>query len=414
MYYNLRTVEHNRMVFLMLFLTLSCRIVIQMMPNMGFPIISTILSVASTLCVLYCFVKTLISKGIVADKIQFILFLIYSSILTYELYYSKIIPLDDCSGVDEMSSYLRSTITIAILSLLAYPISMHVNFVRFAKLTTILILIFTSIYSYRIGFMWYTFAYDLSKADASLYLPSGFIGGLVMSGFVGLMLCCNLYLYNKWSSNKFLNYILFSIILVIGLVQQAMLVERGPLLFFIMTMIIVFASKGVLASKYAFGLIGVLLILVLFSDELISLMQNLFPAISEKFTDTTGSGRYGEGSITNAAIKQINEYPILGYHCRITQSSCLGVYPHNIILELIMTVGLFITIPFLYLLYKASVQSYKLIKYGKPESLIAIIFIFRLLRLMTSGTIVTNIQFWFSFSFVLATIKYIDFSNQNK
>lgn len=404
----------SNIVFLMLFLTLSCRIVIIMMPQLGLPIVSTLLAAGSIFSIFYCALNAYSLKEVVVNITYLLLFLIYSGFVCYQAFFSNIIALDECLGIDDQSTFIRTTFVILFLSLLANQISKHLDFVKFAKFTVILNLVFIAIYNWRIGFTWYTISYGLSRAEAELYLPSGYISGLVMNGFVGLFMCCNLFLYNKWAKNKFLNYFIFISFLVIGLVLQALLVERGPLLFFAITLLITLIAKGILSPRYGIIIALTLLLTYIFSEDLLALAHSWFPAISDKFTDTTGAGRYGEGSLTTVAIKQIMNHPLYGYHCRLTDSTWYGVYPHNVILELVMTVGVFIAAPIVVLLYKAFKQSYILIKYDCPESLIAILFIFRFLRLMTSGTIVTDIQFWFSFAFVLATIKYIDFSTQNK
>lgn len=393
-------------LFIMLFLTLSCRIAIMMMPGFGLPIISTFLVAWASLCRFYSAFSAFKTKEIVINIPFTTLFIIYTGFVLYQTFYSNIIPSDQCLGIDDLPAFIRSSFIILILSLLPYHLSKYLDFVKFAKWTVILILLFVIIYSIRIGFVWYTLAYGLSRAEAEQIMPAGFIGGLAMNGFVGLMMCCNLYLYDKWTKSKFWNYLIFISLLIIGLVLQAMLVERGPILFFAATFLIMFTAKGIFSPKFCVVISVVVFLFVIFSGDILLLLNNIFPAISDKFTDFSGSGRYGDDSITSISIDKILEHPFFGFHCRMTDDRWFGTYPHNIILELLMTVGVFISIPIFYYLYKALIHCYQLIKYDRPEALFAIIFLYRFLCLMTSGTIVANTQFWFSLAFVLSSLKY--------
>ena len=399
-------------VFYLMLLTLSCRCFISLMPTLGFPLVSTVLAASCLLCQVYCFVYAIERGQIVVNQSINMLFLIYTVFITYQLFFSGIIVPDICDGApNNIVELIRSTIDIVILCQLPFIVSRYLDFYKFAKWTCLVILLFAFIYNQRIGFFYYPLVAGLGHKAREMIVPSGFIDGLTMGNFVGLMMCCAIFLFGKWCDNKkIISIIIPSVILFLGMFLMMMIGQRGPVLFIFFTIMICMVAKGAASRWVSVSIMLIFLVVSLFFDQILSLLDNLFPVIMERFSETGGSGRYGdENSIFAISLKQILDHPFFGYHCRLLSTGLEGSYAHNIVLELLMTVGFVFTIPILYFLYKAFVQSYKLIKYDKPEALIGIIFIYKTLCLLTSASIVLNIHFWFSFMFILATIKYVDF-----
>lgn len=386
------------------------------MPTLGFPLVSTTLAALCLLCQVYCFAYSIKRGLIVANKGINMLFLVYTIFITYQLFFSGILAPDECEGTPKnMVELIRSTIDIVILSQLPYLVSRYLDFYKFAKCTCFVILLFAFIYNQRIGFFYYPLVTGLGNEARDLIVPSGFIGGLTMGSFIGLMLCCAIFLFGKWSdNNKLISIIVPSVILFIGMILMMMIGQRGPVLFIFSTFLICLIAKGSISNRASVLLSVTFVILFFFSNQILSLLGHFFPVIMERFSETGGSGRYGgEDSIFAISIKQIMEHPFFGYHCRLLASGLEGSYAHNIVLELLMTVGFVFTVPLLYFIYKAFVQSFKLIKYNKPEALIGIFFIFKTLCLLTSASVVLNTHFWFSFMFVLATIKYVHLKSES-
>lgn len=406
----------QKWVFYMMILTLSCRCFITLMPTLGLPLVSTGLAALCLLCQIYCFVYSIRRDQIVADRNINQLFLVYTLFITYQLFFSGILAPDQCEGTPKnMVELIRSTIDIVILAQLPFLVSRHLDFRKFAKWTCCIILLFAFVYNQRVGFLYYPLVAGLGYEARVLLVPSGFIGGLTMGSFIGLMLCCAIFLFGKWSiKNKIVSIVLPTAILFIGMIIMMMIGQRGPVLFIFATFMICLVAKGSISNKASVFLGLLLVVTFFFSDQILSLLGHFFPVIMERFSETGGSGRYGdEDSIFAISIKQIMEHPFFGYHCRLLASGLEGSYAHNIILELLMTVGFIFTVPLLYYIYKAFVQSFKLIKYDKPEALIGIIFIYKTLCLLTSASIVLNTHFWFSFMFVLATIKYVNLKSES-
>lgn len=406
----------QKWVFFMMFLTLSCRSIITLMPILGLPLVSTALAALCLLSQVYCFVHAIKQSQMVVNQSINLLFLVYTTFITYQLFFSGIIALDKCEGTPKnIMELVRSTVDIFILCQLPFLVSRYLDFYKFAKWTCFVILLFAFIYNQRIGFFYYPLVSGLGHDESEMIVPSGFIDGLTMGSFVGLMLCCAIFLFGKWwGHNKIISIIIPSVIIIIGMILMMMIGQRGPVLFIFITMIICMMAKGAASKRVSVSIMLIFLVVYFFFDQILSVLANSFPVIIERFSETGGSGRYGdENSIFAISFAQIMDNPFFGYHCRLLASELEGSYAHNIVLELLMTVGFVFAIPILYLLYKAFVQSYKLIKYDKPESLIGIIFVYKTLCLLTSASIVLNTHFWFSFMFVLATIKYVDLKSES-
>lgn len=402
----------HKWVLYMMVLTLSCRCLITLMPALGLPLISTGLAAMCFISQIYCFCYAIAHKNVVSDMRINLLFLVYSLFITHQLFFSGILASDQCEGTPQnMIAMLRGTFDIIMLSQIALIASKFLDFRKFAKYTCIITLMFALLYNYKVGYFYYPLTVGLSHKAIEQIVPNGFMSALTMNSYIGLLLCCAIYLLGKWSIYKsIVNYLIPISIIILGLVLMFMMGERGPLLFIFATILVYLAAKSAMNRTIFISLVLVLILCVVFSNEILTTLSDYFPEMINKFSDKEGSGRIGSSdSIYAVSFRQFIEHPFFGYHCRLLSPNLIGSYAHNIVLELLMTVGVVFTIPILYLLSIAFIQSYRLIKYNRPESLIGIIFIYRTLCLLTSASIVLNTQFWFSFMFVLATRKYIDF-----
>lgn len=401
--------NNKNLTLLMMLTSLAGRVVMSMFPFLGLSSLSTLFAVLTLFTMCYCLYDAYRKNSLITDKRLLSLFIVYTLFVAYQLFFSGILPLEICSTVPD--GFLLSLITfeILIISQLSQFISKNLNFERFAKMYVIIVICFIYIYNSNVSFAVHQILRQTDFLERDT--PDGYMSGLTIGGYISVMQCCCIYLYDKWTKKLFVSRFISIALILLGLLIMALIFERGPLLFFFITLLVVIVARGHFSPKYGFAFIMTVSVISVVSDELVVFFESYFPVLAEKLTDTTGTGRYGgEDSLSSLALSQIFQHPFLGYHCRLLNISVQGMYSHNLILEFLMTVGVVFTFPLLVLLYKAAIQSYKLIKYNRPESLFAMIFINRSLCLLTSGTPINNLPFWFSFFFILATIKYIDFN----
>ena len=112
------------------------------------------------------------------------------------------------------------------------------------------------------------------------------------------------------------------------------------------------------------------------------------------------------------ATKQFYESPITGSYFRIVTTNLLwqGMYPHNIILEVLITFGVLGLIPLLYFVWKIISKlrySFKNSQGNQTsiEQVLGIMFINMFFSMMTSGTLLLSLPFWVNIAILLTTIN---------
>jgi O-antigen ligase len=102
------------------------------------------------------------------------------------------------------------------------------------------------------------------------------------------------------------------------------------------------------------------------------------------------------------AFTQFLESPLLGDSLEERTSL---FYPHNLILESLMSVGVIGTVPLLFVLIACFHRATKLIRIRSPHGWIALIFIQQLVASQFSGAIYTSDTLWVCIA-VLLSIKH--------
>lgn len=381
------------------------------MPTYGLPIISTAIVALGYLCTLCCAYHITSDNTVRCNKSLILLYCVYTLFVLFQLFISPTLNLNDLSSVpDNLSSYIISSVILFFMMQSVGALKESLNFTLFAKLSAIIILLFLIAYNFRIGFEWYGLFYGMRVSDIENIVPLGYIDGLSMNNFVGLLFVCNLYLHDKWTEKKLFNIIITAVVGLLCFVVQFIMIERGPVLFQLVTICIFIYAKNIISKKNMLSIVVVIVMLLLFSESILERLSILSPEMIDKISNTSdggGSGRFGsDDSVYAYAVKQILENPLFGSHCRFTVSTWLGSYPHNLILELLMTFGIMFSVPTFFLLWKALKNAFQMLKENTPDSLFAIMFIFTTLCLQTSGSLLGHINFWLSFAYVITYSKY--------
>ena len=145
---------------------------------------------------------------------------------------------------------------------------------------------------------------------------------------------------------------------------------------------------------------------------LISVIENLSPFLAERLEMTliegNTSGRMDEEGAYVLAVNQFNNSPFFGSYFRIVTTNPLwqGMYPHNIILELLITFGIAGLIPFIYFLSKILSTLRKSFSSDKTgivsiEKVLGIMFLNIFFSMMTTGTILLSLPFWLNIAILL-------------
>jgi O-antigen ligase len=152
--------------------------------------------------------------------------------------------------------------------------------------------------------------------------------------------------------------------------------SRGPLLYTILTVYVyVFFADVFKKNKRAINTIAILslFVLVLNYRLLVSII----------------------------AIDQFLKAPIFGDYFVLTSGELKGLYPHNIILEAFMTLGLTGAIPFLILIYKTLLRIRLMLKNNGDNAWVGLIFLISFLKGMSTWNLYGNMLLWVCMAVIL-------------
>lgn len=176
---------------------------------------------------------------------------------------------------------------------------------------------------------------------------------------------------------QLLVYFIF-IIGAIGLLKAG---SRGPLLGAVMSLLPLFLLK----KGYKIYLIAILIIIPLFGSSILSMLEDFSPVI---FSRLTGVITQDESTMEriNAfllAIKQMNEYPIIGESPLFYTNWAFGFGPHNLLLQIGMGLGYIGLLFSCFLFYKYLTKAIRNINGDAISSIFSALMIFFLIRSQT-------------------------------
>ena len=390
-----------------LFFAVSCRILVSMFALSNFPIGASFIVMSQYLCiifaVLYCFQhprEFYINKN---TKFLLLLFLIYSIYCFVYAFTLTKVPSGHLSQVpDNPIEMIRDSLSLCIMMALACMYKKKVYIELFAKVSVIAIILSLLLYFSGVDYTSYSYLFSLKRVEAESYAETmNIISGLTLGGYIGTAYICNLWLIDKWTQKRPVNLIifiaisfcLFSVLLILG--------QRGPVLFTLITTILYFMVRSNKNRyKYAIALILILLFSFMW-DSLLNIVSQFTPDIIDRFlaiSDDNGSGRFGGNSIYSDTINMILEDPLFGNYFRLTSNNWSGLYPHNIILEFLVTFGLVFSIPIFILIIKATKNTVIAINNKDPMALFGLLFFHSFCCLLTSGTVLLDMKFWIMFA----------------
>ena len=395
----------------MLFFAISCRILVSMFAIRNFAIGATLIVIAQYLCmlfaVIYCFQHPREFKINKHTKYLLFLFLIYSIYCFVYAFVDLKVPSRQFSKVpDNPTEMIRGTLSIGIMMALACMYRGKVLLELFSKLSVILIVLSLLIYFSSVDYMAYAYLKTLNRQASESYMAStNILSGLTLGGYIGTAYICNLWLIDKWTKYRLANWIIFIIVALYLLFVLLVVGERGPVLFTIITSVWFFLVRSNKNGRKSMIFILLTILFVFMGDYIIYMVSMFAPHIIDRFlsiSDDMGSGRMGENSVYAETIDMILENPLFGNYFRLTSSNYQGIYPHNILLEFLVTFGFFFSIPLFLLMARAIKNAYFAISNKEPMALFALLFFHTFCCLMTSDTVLLETKFWTMFAVALS------------
>lgn len=405
----------------MFFFMIPCRILIVSFPFYGLAKLSTIFIGLQYLCIITSIIYTInhpnIYKNNRYNRYLILIFLVYTLYSVNYTFLSPKLPIDMIQNMPE-SPFAMAMSSFCIISclFLASIAKQFIDFKLFAKLSVVVIVLALFLYFYRVDYTLYALQKTMKLVDARDFgEENGMHSSLLLNSYASVAYVCNLFCKNEWSNRKIINNIIFYFVSIYLIFISLVLGERGPVLFLITTTLFFYSAKERISFKFWGSILFLVFFLLYFGTDVLTMISSFAPDIVERtisVADDGASGRIGgDDSLFSASIFQILENPIFGSYHRLLSVSWIGTYPHNLVLEALMTFGVFFSFPLFVLIWKAVQNSYEAIKNGEPISLFCLLFFHFTSCLMTSNTIFLNNFFWTTFAIALTYQKKIDSIN---
>jgi len=371
----------------------------------GYASIASMIPVIKVLFLVICvFFAISHSKNIAPTKLFGYFLLFYIVYYTYVFYYILInpeMPRDAMADVPSSNSVLYRDFVIQTLAVLIVGLyRKYINFTFFAKATVIIVAVLFCFYYPKVGYTTYGIE---DAADASDLLEEQFIVSFRLARFFAIAFLCCLACKSSWFKTEKFNAILTYITATILFAGIVLTVKRGPILSMLIASLFYYLFKNKSAHTIRTMIIWGLALL-LFGNYLAGFFENYMGGLVERVDVTIedgGTGRFGSStSVFATAQKQIEGGLLFGTYFRMISRFWYGTYPHNFILEMLMTFGIVFTSVFVPLFWKVIKRTTIIIQSGGVQALSAICFIYMFCASMTSGSVFLNTEFWIFLSMV--------------
>lgn len=331
-------------------------------------------------------------------------FSIYSLYIFLYMTILRKYPLEDMLGIPaSIRGFFILTVLIFGYLICAETICNNFNYRKFFYLSVFFTLIPATLFVAIVGVNFFQFA-EWTEDDNALQVTSLTYNNVPL--FVLALL-----LHNDLANNKLIsNIISITVVMIVGYILL-MSTRRGPLLWSILNLIICYFCRSRKVLIYII-LVSLFCILVYLNiDTIVGWISSLFPSTGDRINaslyEGSTSGRYDpdnpERSTYILGFNQFLQSPLCGSYFRIltTDYTFRGVYPHNIFIEMLMTMGLLGFVPFCYFLKKVFINNSIYYKRDNNKLALFSLFLSSFLQLQTGDSIVFNIWFWVLFYVVL-------------
>ena len=358
-------------------------------------------------------------KSYILNRIFICFFILYHVKVFLDMTVFRVYPLEIMHTVPSIFGYFLSISKLILYLLCARTIVNHFNVRKFIFLAVIFAIIPSLFYINYIGVD--TLQYFKLTHDDDEYLS-----GLTM-GFTCVPLAVlSLFYYNTLFKSKIWSVLISVMIIIIVLYILIVVGKRGPMLWGIVNIYICYYLLTKIRFRFymVFFIIGVSLYFA--KDEMFNIISSYAPRTVERIQNSLENGdtdgrldfNNAEQSTYLIGLKNFSESPLFGSYFRLKTNyqTYKGHYPHNIFVEILMTLGVIGISLFLYLLFKAY-RNCRSIFCGKRMLSIfgfVIFFLSSFLMLQTSRTLLFRIDFWLSLYILCSLNRIIILNRDNK
>lgn len=333
-----------------------------------------------------------------------LLFFVYYAFALYDVFCGSV-PVGRMLGVHKDLAQLRTAfVSLIALVVLCPTIKKYADFVLLAKCLVVINLLTAVLYFGKVDYTLYA-VLSLTQDFDDLKILSPF----TIANTTGPAILMSLYLKGRWLPNKTLDFCVFVLTLFLNVAILILCNKRGPILYAVVLALFYLFIANKISIKVLLSVSVVSVLILVFGDFI---LESLFPSLShlmERFSESANdgaSGRIGENSLYSYAWSQILDYPLFGSNMRILHNGTLyGVYPHNFLLEMCMTLGVPIALFFFYLIGKVLYRVPRMFNPNSPYLVIYLYFAYTFLLMMSTGTLFLRTTFWVSLGILVQIIS---------
>ena len=391
------------LVALSVVLITTSRVLWVVMNNFGFPIVETIFNYTRFFIVFLILQYQINHYGFKVYHKFFALF--YVLYLIYVILYMTVLrkwPLNEMLSVPRSNFVLIYQILISLAYLLsAQTIIYHINLKKILALSLLLCTIPTILLIYYVGID--RFQMDIRGEDDEhiSFMATAYAN-------VPLIIIAAVF-WRTLFEKKQLSIIVSSAIFIVSAFILFVCGTRGAILWAIIGFVICNIIRTKKIRKTVVALSLMIILVVAFLKPIVGIIKQTLPRTGERIENTIFEGdtdaRFNLDDLKNSTfmigIENFQRSPILGYYFRLDSNNLhfRGAYPHNIFIEVLMTMGIIGFIPFMVLLFRAFQKTrYIFIRnYSDSEMVCFIFFMSSFLHLQTSGTLLFDHSFWLFF-----------------
>lgn len=388
--------------------------------NIFFPIGKSIILFSHPLLVILLLLYQNKWYGIkLQNRTFFIFFLLYSVYILLYITELRIYPLPLLAATPSSVEYfMYRTILLLGYLLCAKTIYRKFNVNKFIVVSTLGCLLPTLWYVNLVGV---DFLQNYGNSDDSTY-----IGQLTIAYSNAPLLIIAFFNFNKLFRPIILSrFVSIFIIIAVGYILIVS-TKRGPIFWSLICFIFCLYYKDKNVFKYAMTLFILTIVLYSYVDVALDWISKIAPYSAERISRTLYEGdltsRYDETNISGSAyvigINQFLNSPIWGSYFRLIVSSGIfkGYYPHNIFIEVLITMGVVGFIPFILLLRKAFVNIHHVFKcqFETNQLSCLVLFLMSFLKLQTTGSLLLYNSFWVFFYIMLCLQIFAKTEKPNK
>jgi O-antigen ligase len=336
-------------------------------------------------------------------RVLLLFLVLYLIRVSFDLYYSEYSEKLTYQFPNK-SMYYMFILGVAVIPMISILTIISIDLLKVAR------------YFYYLTLLALSFAISMNNIDIGQIVENRINGNTALAsiiygqlGVTGFLLSIFLWTHFK---NKF-QFVLYIIGGILSLYTIIIAGSRSPFIALLICTILYlyYLNPKTNISKFITRvlLISFILFVIFSPDKILKLIGNYSPTSEQRIMNTFDKSAdqfSGRDLLYKDAFADFLDSPIIGKHFVLTHGTGAGWYPHNVILEVFMALGVIGGVIFVYLLFFAFKNSFKLIKYNNKAAWFSLLFMQIIVFAFFSGSLYTTSSLWIMLFLLLVSPNY--------